>query len=88
MDKSQNSGPIGTAARLVVGFLLVGSVVYGQWETHLVWPATWALGLLGFPAFVLDWRAERIRRRPARFHDTSPPRFVLGVLLFLAFYFT
>jgi hypothetical protein len=81
-------GPIGTAARLVVGFLLVGSVVYGQLETHYVRPATWALGLLGFPALVLAWHAWRIRRSSARFFDTSPLSFALGVLLFLALYLT
>ena len=48
-------GPIGTAVRLVVGLLLVGSIVYGQLSSsrHLT-PSTWVLGLLGFPALVLS----------------------------------
>jgi hypothetical protein len=47
-------GPSGTAARLVVGLLLVGLIVYGQLSSsrHLT-PTTWALGLIGFPALVL-----------------------------------
>src|SRR6516164_9935018 len=54
-------GPIGTAARLVVGLLLVGSIVYGQLSSsgHLS-PSTWVLGLIGFPALVLAWHFWRI----------------------------
>jgi hypothetical protein len=84
---SRDLGPLGTAARLVAGLLLVGSVVYGQLATHLA-PATWALGLIGFPALVLSWHLWRIRRTSAPFRDTSPLSFALGVLLFLALYFT
>jgi hypothetical protein len=68
--------------------LLVGNVAYGQLETHHVRPATWALGLIGFPAVVLAWHAWRIRRNPARFYDSSPLSFALGGLLFLALYLT
>jgi hypothetical protein len=81
-------GPIGTASRLVAGLLLVGSVVFGQLETHHVRPATWALGVVGFPVLVLTWHWWRIRRTPARFHDSSPLSYALGVLLFLALYLT
>jgi len=81
-------GPIGAAARLVLGGYLVGSVVYGQLATHYFRPTTWVLGLIGFPALVLAWHAWRIRRHPARFSDDSPLSFVLGALLFVALYFT
>lgn len=81
-------GPIGTAARLVAGLLLVGNVVYGQLVTHHVRPATWALGLLGFPALVLIWHVWRIHRNPARFSYASPLSFALGALLFLVLYLT
>jgi hypothetical protein len=81
-------GPIGTAARLGAGLLLIGNVAYGQLVTHHVRPATWALGLLGFPALVLAWHVWRIRRHPARFDDTSPLSYLLGALLFLALYLT
>jgi hypothetical protein len=82
-------GPIGTAARLLVGLLLVGLIVYGQLATsgHLT-PITWALGLLGFPTIVLAWHAWRIRRNPAPFSDASPLSFVLSLVLPLAFYLT
>lgn len=80
-------GPIGTAARLLVGLLLVGFIVYGQLATsgHLT-PVTWVLGLLGFPTLVLAWHAWRIRRNPVPFSDTSPLSFVLSLALPLAFY--
>lgn len=81
-------GSIGTAARLVAGLLLVGNVAYGQLVTHHVRPATWALGLLGFPALVLAWHVWRIRRHPAHFYNDSPLSYLLGVLLFLALYLT
>ena len=82
-------GPIGTAARLVVGLLLVGSIVYGQLSSsgHLS-PSTWVLGLLGFPALVLVWHFWRIRRNPARFSDTSALSFVLSLALPVALYLT
>jgi hypothetical protein len=82
-------GPIGTAARIVLGLLLVGSIVYGQLSSsgHLS-PSTWVLGLIGFPALVLAWHVWRIRRNPARFSDTSPLSFVLSLALPLAAYFT
>jgi hypothetical protein len=64
-------GPIGTTARIVVGILLLGSVIQG----HLAGPfrpATWALGLLGFPALLLGWQWLRARRTPARLQATGP----------------
>jgi drug/metabolite transporter (DMT)-like permease len=87
-DRLRAIGPIGTAARLVAGLLLLGNVAYGQLVTQHVRPATWALGVLGFPALVLAWHAWRMRRHPARFSSTSPLSFALGALLFLALYFT
>ncbi len=82
-------GPLGTAARLLVGLLLVGLIVYGQLASsgHLA-PVTWVLGLLGFPTLVLAWHVWRSRRNPAPFSDTSPLSFVLSLVLPLAFYLT
>jgi hypothetical protein len=82
-------GPIGTAARLVVGLLLVGLIVYGQLSSsgHLT-PITWVLGLIGFPALVLAWHFWRIRRNPARFSVTSALSLVLSLALPVALYLT
>ena len=81
-------GPIGTAARLVAGLLLVGLIVYGQLSSGHLSPTTWALGLLGFPTLVLAWHFWRIRRNPARFSDTSALSFVLSLVLPIALYLT
>ena len=85
--RRRSIGRIGTAARLLLGLDLVGSVVHGQFATHLV-PASWALGLLGFPALVLGWHSRRIRRHPAPFHDASLLSIILSVALPLALYLT
>ncbi len=82
----RNIGPIGTAARLVLGLLLVGSIVYGQLLSGHLSPITWAFGLLGFPALVLAWHFWRVRRNPARFHDTSALSLVLSIAVPLTFY--
>src|SRR5262245_29836985 len=87
-DARREIGPLGTAARLLVGLLLVGSVVSGQLETHHLRPASWALGLLGFPAVVLAWHWWRMHRTPARFSAAGPLGNALGVVLFLALYLT
>jgi hypothetical protein len=82
-------GPIGTAARLVLGLLLVGSIAYGQLlVTRRPAPITWALGLIGFPALVLAWHVWRIHRNPARFLDASPLSFILSLALPLTVYLT
>jgi multidrug transporter EmrE-like cation transporter len=85
-------GPISTMTRIVLGFWLVGSVIRGQLATGFTpvthATATWALGLIGFPALALAWHWWRIRRNPARFQDTSPLSFALSVALPLALYFT
>jgi hypothetical protein len=80
-------GPIGVTTRIAVGLGLVGSVIHGQLSVHLA-PATWALGLIGFPALVLTWHWWRIRRNPAPFHDTSTLSAKLSVALPLALYLT
>jgi hypothetical protein len=80
-------GPVGTSARGVAGLLLVGSIVYGQfWATRHPAPATWALGLIGFPALVLAWHFWRIRRDPARFYYSNPLSFVLSLALPIVVY--
>jgi len=86
--RSRSIGPNATAARLVAGLLLLGNVAFSQLVTQHVRPATWALGLLGYPALMLTWHIWRIRRHPARFCYSSPVSYVLGALLFLALYLT
>lgn len=63
---------MGTAARIIVGALLLGSVVQGH-------QASWALGLLGFLAMLLAWQWLRARRTSARLEVTGPPGHALNL---------
>ena len=85
--RQREIGIIGTAARVILGLALLGSVVWGEWSAGLVL-ASWALGLLGFPAILLTWQWLRARRTPARFEATGPLGFALNILIFLALYLT
>jgi len=78
-------GPLGTAARVVVGVLLLGSVAWGHLARgfHL---SSWALGLLGFPAVLLVWQWLRARRTPTRLEATGPVGHTLNLAVFLALY--
>jgi hypothetical protein len=87
LQSSRGLGPLGTTARLLVGILLLGSVIYGELSSHLT-PAAWTLGLLGFPALVLAWHGWWVHRHPAPIAATRRLISLLGVALFLALYFT
>ena len=76
-------GVAGTAARVVLGALLVGIVAVGHFQ-----PAAWALGLVGFPAVLLTWQWLRARRSPARFQATGPLAFAINIGVFLALFLT
>ncbi len=49
---SRMIGAMGTAARLLVGLVLLGSVLQGELAGPFR-PAAWLLGLVGFPAVLL-----------------------------------
>lgn len=87
MHTGRDIGPIGAVARIVVGIVLIGSVIYGEFSSHPT-PAAWALGLIGFPALVLAWHQWQIRRDPAPFRYAGPLSFALSLALPLALYFT
>ena len=86
-DQRRGIGPVGTAARVIVGALLLGSVVQGHLARgfHL---SSWALGLLGFPALLLAGQWLRARRTPARLQATGPLAHALNLAVFLALYLT
>jgi len=81
-------GPIGTGARIILGFILFGSVFYGQIIKGPFRPLPWVIGLLIFPALFLSWQYLRARRNPARLEATGPVASVFNVVIFFAFYFT
>ncbi len=80
-------GVIGTAARVILGIVLLGIVLLGQLSTGIR-PASWALGLVGFPVLLLTWQWLRARRDPTRLEATGPFGFVLNAAAFLALYLT
>ncbi len=86
-DRRRQIGVVGTTARVAVGLWMAGSVVQGQWAAGFR-PASWLLGVVGFPALVLAWQWWRARRRPSRFEATGPLAHVLNLVVFLALYLT
>lgn len=80
-------GPLGTAARVVVGVTLLGNVIVGHWSGEFV-PAPWVLGLVGFPAVLLAWQWARARRAAPRLLATGLTGHTLNLLVFLALYLT
>lgn len=86
-ERRRQTGVVGTSARVVVGLWLAGSVAVGQW-TGTFRPASWLLGLGGFPVAVLAWQWWRARRDPSRFEDTGPVAHLLNIVVFLALYLT
>jgi hypothetical protein len=76
-------GAMGAATRVGLGLVLVGSEVWGEW-TKGVRPASWALGLVGFPAVLLVWQMVRARLTTAPYRATGPLSFALRCTIFLA----
>jgi hypothetical protein len=77
----------GTVARVEVGALLVGSVLYGHADRG--WhPTAWLLGLVVFPASVLAGQWWRARRHPAPLRATGPVGHGVNLAVFLALYLT
>jgi hypothetical protein len=81
-------GAIGAAARLLVGLALLGSVLQGQLLDGPFRPASWLLGLVGFPVALLGWQWWRARRDRPRLVATGPVGHMLNMAVFLALYLT
>jgi hypothetical protein len=80
-------GTPGTAARIVVGVVLLGSVVSG--EASRGWhPAAWVLALLVFPAAALAAAGLRARRHPGGLRATGPAGHAVNAAVFAALYAT
>jgi hypothetical protein len=78
-------GTLGTAARVLVGGSLLGSVAWGH-LTRGFHPSSWVLGLVGFPAVLIGLQWLRARRTPARLVATGPVAHVLNLAVFLVLY--
>jgi len=88
-------GPVGTAARVVLGLFLVaygltgGTLVvsHGQVRTGFE-PLGVLIGVIVFPAILLGWQWLRARRDPKRFEATGPVGTAINMVVFLALFLT
>jgi hypothetical protein len=83
--RQRKIGPLGTAARIVVGALLVGSVAQGHLARgfHL---SAWVLGLVGFPALLVGLQWLRARRTPTWLEATGPVGHAVNLAVFSVLY--
>jgi hypothetical protein len=82
-------GPVGTAARILLGFgllvfgMLGGKIILsnGRPQLELDWAAL-ALGLVAFPALLLVLQWIRMSRNGSRLEQTGPLPTTLNILVF------
>jgi len=81
-------GPAGTAARVLVGATLAGSVVWGHARSGVdVW--AWVIGLAAFPAPTIAWQRWRSGRNPTRLvWLAGPVGHAVTFVVFMALYLT
>lgn len=82
-NRQRQIGRIGTAARVLVGVYLVGSVLQVDGDFPF-W--AWVVGLVGFPAVLLSWQRWRISRNPSRLQATGPLAHAINIAIFLVLY--
>ena len=82
--RSRAIGPAGTAARILLGGYMVGTVVDIEIRDGFT-PLLWALGVVAFPGILLAAQWVWKRRGGRRLHATGPiPHFItLGAFLAL-----
>ena len=81
-------GVVGTAARVIIGLVLLASVFWGELRTGGVEWSSLVLGLGGFPAVVVAWQWQRSRRNPTPLRATGPLGFAFNIAVFAALYLT
>jgi len=86
VEPARAIGTIGTAARTILGSVLLASVAWGELRAGprigLV------VGLLGFPALLLAWQWLRSRRASTRLRATGPVATAVNCAVGLAVYLT
>lgn len=88
-------GPIGTVARVVIGFfmLLYGltggrvEVMHGNVRTGFD-PLSVAIGVVAFPTVLLVWQWLRARTSPTRYDATGPLATTINIVVFIALVLT
>ena len=86
-SRPRRIGVAGTAARVVVGGALVGSVVQGHVSSGFH-PWSWVLGFAVFPAGLVGWQWWRARRGAGRLQASGPVAHLVNMGVFLALYLT
>jgi peptidoglycan/LPS O-acetylase OafA/YrhL len=88
VSHARGIGPLGSAARAVVGTALVGSVLWGHARSGVdVW--AWVVGLTALPVLtivLMRWRATRRPERPVWL--AGPVGAIATCALFIAMYAT
>jgi len=87
-EPSRAIGWGGTAARIIVGALLLGIVLQGELSRGGLNPRSMVVGLVGIPALVVGWQWLRARRMPRRLAATRPWDFALNMGVVAALYLT
>jgi hypothetical protein len=70
-DRSRAIGPAGTAARILLGGYMVGSVIEAE-ITGGFTPLLWAIGVIAFPGLLLAAQCAWARHGGRRLHATGP----------------
>jgi len=81
--RSRAIGPAGTAARILLGGYLVGTVIEAEFTDGFT-PLLWALGLLAFPGVLLAAQWARARRGGDQLHATGPVAHLVPLAGFMA----
>jgi hypothetical protein len=78
-------GIIGTAARVITGTWLAGSVLSGHMVRGPFRPLPWIIGLVIVPAIFLAWQWARARRNPSKLKANCHIASTINIIIF--FYF-
>ena len=82
-NRSRAIGPAGTAARILLGGYLFGSVIEAEIRGGFT-PLVWALGLLAFPGVLLAAQWARARRGAGQLQATGPVAHLVTLAGFVA----
>lgn len=87
--RRRHIGPVGTAARVVIGGLMFVfganggkfEYIHGHWQPGLNGAAL-VIGLLGFPAVLVAWQWMRLQRDRTRLEATGPVATAINIVGF------
>jgi hypothetical protein len=81
--RSRAIGPAGTAARILLGGYMVGSVIEVEIRDGFT-PLLWAVGVIAFPGILLAAQWVWARRGGRRLHATGPIAHLITLGAFMA----